>query len=210
MDIVDKLGYRNNQFAHISVMCKLVDLAIQAGDNEQAHDLCQKLLRTMGQLRSSSSDKGDAPNQTLQQAYERCWRTFTEVAVMPGLANEDKGVQLLAAAVRLCPPAETGQLLEQWRAAEERNRPERPDWTRRDDSYAALRTEGIDHSAPTVLLGSRRAARAAQMAVSFSEHLAGRLPLSDIPQEGVQVSRNAKLALAKGVGWLLGENDGGR
>jgi hypothetical protein len=203
LEIVDKLGYRGDEVAHVHVMSNLIALAVQADDAVQAHALAQKLLDSAGRSRALQQ-QGSVPSDGFL-AYAACWRTLVDVAQMRQFVDEDKGSHLLAAAVRLCPAESLVNVLEQWRTAEENVRTAAPAWATRS---AVTRSVATIPSESTVL-GSRRAARAAQMAVSFSEHLAGRLPSTHIPalaQEAPQVSRNAKIALAKGVGWLLGDD----
>lgn len=203
LEIVDKLGYRGDEGAHANVMCRLIALAIGADDADQALALAEKLLDSASKSRATQQYTDQADGRT--SAYSTCWRSLVDVASMRQFINEDKGAHLLAAAARLCPTEPLLDVLEQWRFAEDQTQALKPVWASQSNP---IRPVSAVPSQSTVL-GSRRAARAAQMAVSFSEHLAGRLPSTHIPalaQEAPHVSRNAKLALAKGVGWLLGED----
>lgn len=203
LEIVDKLGYRGDEGAYVNVMCRLIALAIQADDADQALSLAHQLLDSAGKSRATRLHTHLPGTGTL--AYSTCWRSLVDVAHMKQFVDQDRGAHLLAAAVRLCPTEPLLDILEQWRSAEDQIQASIPTWASRSTTTRPVSTVPDQGT----VLGSRRAARAAQMAVSFSEHLAGRLPSTHIPglvQEAPHVSRNAKLALAKGVGWLLGED----
>lgn len=115
LDLVDKLGLRNNIVAQVKTLAMLADTALQAEDFSRAYQTSERMVETVQALRSSYPDI-DTPD--IQQASEVCWVACYQLGRQPEFDDVDKKLSLLGRALELCPPDKLHDVLVAWRRLE--------------------------------------------------------------------------------------------
>ena len=182
LGLAEKLGYRDDVGARIEVLGMLVDAAVNGSDYETAWLHCQETVtlfskhsRKNEHQRSGSELKGNGHTK------EVVWKGCHLVGSQIDFADIDKKMTLLGQAVELCPPDQVPHVLETWRTVEaglirldeaakrRRLTGVRGPSTKRPDSRT-----GSNFASPVFpfgeerMLGSRRAARAARLALDLA------------------------------------------
>ncbi|KAJ7783647.1 Sec39-domain-containing protein [Mycena maculata] len=236
LDLVHKLGLRNNVVAEVKTLAMLADTALQAEDFQRAYDTSERMVENVLALRSSYPDL-DTPE--IQEADEVCWVACFQLGRQPEFEDVEKKLSLLGRALELCPPEKLHDVLVAWRRLENEDieaREERLAYRRdvksglRKPSGAAqnaavslrARLQDFHMPSPPLLSTPDAAALASRtfrsVAASFPFSVArGRSQASHQElersrsgsrrREGEEISTQATRVLSKGIGWLIGADD---
>ncbi|KAJ7487460.1 secretory pathway protein Sec39-domain-containing protein [Mycena galericulata] len=115
LDLVHKLGLRNNVVAEVKTLAMLADTALQAEDFLRAYETSERMVETVQALRSSYPDI-DTPE--IQEASEVCWVACFQLGRQPEFEDVEKKLSLLGRALELCPPEKLHDVLVAWRRLE--------------------------------------------------------------------------------------------
>ncbi|KAJ7706312.1 secretory pathway protein Sec39-domain-containing protein [Mycena rosella] len=234
LDLVHKLGLRNNVVAEVKTLAMLADTALQVEDFLRAYETSERMVETVLALRSSYMDV-DSPE--IQEASEVCWVACFQLGRQPEFEDVEKKLSLLGRALELCPPEKLHDVLVAWRRLENEDVEAREDRLshRRDgkpgprkaapNAATSLRSRLQDFHMPSPpLLNTPDAAALASrtfrsVAANFPFSVAsrGRSQASHPEPErsrsgsrrrdGDEISTQATRVFSKGIGWLIGADD---
>ncbi|KAJ6574981.1 secretory pathway protein Sec39-domain-containing protein [Mycena capillaripes] len=234
LDLVHKLGLRNNIVAEVKTLAMLADTALQAEDFLRAYETSERMVETVLALRLSYPHI-DTPE--IQEASEVCWVACYQLGRQPEFDDVDKKLSLLGRALELCPPDKLHDVLVAWRRLENEDMEAREERLshRRDggvrkrsaapNTASSLRARLQDFHMPSPpLLNTPDAAalasrtfRSVAANFPFSVGSRGRSQASHPEQErsnsesrrreGEEISTQATRVLSKGIGWLIGADD---
>ena len=229
LDLVYKLGFRNDPVAEVKVFAMLADTALQAEDFIRAYDTSKHMVDAVLALRSSGLD-----DPKLHEASEVCWVACFQLGRQPEFDDVEKKLSLLGRALEFCPPDKLHDVLGAWQRLEKddiESRRERLLSHRRNDSSASTkkqRASSID-SLASRLQDFRMSTSpllktpdAAALASRTLRTVAANLPFgrSNIHEQApgdkghpgrrrpgsADVSAQASRVLSKGLGWLIGDD----
>lgn len=134
LDLVHKLGFRDNVLAEVKTMAMLVETAVQAEDYTRAFGTSQSMIDTVLNLRASVlSDLHDA---NVDEAIEVCWVACYQLGRCPEYEDVQKKLTLLGRALELCPADRMAVILAVWHRLEDE------DLEQRRERVAARLTDG--------------------------------------------------------------------
>ncbi|KAJ7038332.1 secretory pathway protein Sec39-domain-containing protein [Mycena alexandri] len=233
LDLVHKLGLRNNIVAEVKTLAMLADTALQAEDFLRAYETSERMVETVLALRSSYPDM-ETPE--IQEASEVCWVACFQLGRQPEFDDVDKKLSLLGRALELCPPDKLHDVLVAWRRLENEDteaREERLSY-RRDGKPRPSKTNAVPYSATSLrarlqdfhmpsppLLNTPDAAALASRtfrSVAANFPFRGRSQGSQAEKErsssgsrrrgdADELSTQATRVFSKGIGWLIGADD---
>ncbi|KAJ6604522.1 secretory pathway protein Sec39-domain-containing protein [Mycena vulgaris] len=237
LDLVHKLGLRNNVVAEVKTLAMLADTALQAEDFLRAYETSERMVETVLALRSSYID---VDNPEVQEASEVCWVACFQLARQPEFEDLEKKLSLFGRALELCPPEKLHDVLVAWRRLENEDvdaREQRLSY-RRDgkpgprkpgttvpNAATSLRARLQDFHMPSPpLLNTPDAAalasrtfRSVAANFPFSVPSRGRSQASQPEPErsrsgsrrgdGDEISNQATRVFSKGIGWLIGADE---
>ena len=119
LDLVYKLGFRNNIVAEVKTLAMLADTALQSEDFQRAYDCSTRMVDKVSNLRSSNPLGDD--DQNLVEASEVCWVACFQLGKHPGFDDVEKQLSLLARTLELCPADRLHDVLNAWRQLEQVN-----------------------------------------------------------------------------------------
>jgi hypothetical protein len=131
LDLVYKLGFRDDAAAEVKTLAMLADTALQVEDFSRAYETSERMVDTVLNLRSSTPMGLDDPK--IQEASEVCWVACFQLGRQPEFDDVDKKLSLLGRALELCPPDKLHDVLMAWRRLEKediQNRQERLSYRR--------------------------------------------------------------------------------
>jgi len=226
LDLVRKLGFRDDIAAEVKVLAMLADTAIQDEDFGRAYEVTKRMVDTVLDLRSCARSCVDDPK--IQEVSEVCWVACFQLGRQP-FSDVEKKLTLLGRALGLCPPDKLHDVLVAWRRLKKEdiaNRPERSSRSRIETAAASstkkLATSTVDSlfarlqdpRVPTSpsLKPPNAAAIASRtlksVAASFPFSVTGRSSTGSEggPKPDDDVSAQASRVLSKGIGWLIGDD----
>ncbi|KAK4054932.1 hypothetical protein OIV83_000856 [Microbotryomycetes sp. JL201] len=124
LDLVAKLGYRDDKLAEIRTYAMISDSSLQAGDFERTAEICDRMVSAVEDLRREH-DK-DKENQSksiaavkgrvniVQEASEFAWRNCFQLGKHEAFEDLDRRIKALGQALILCPGDRISQLLPVW------------------------------------------------------------------------------------------------
>ncbi|KAJ7169753.1 secretory pathway protein Sec39-domain-containing protein [Mycena filopes] len=234
LDLVHKLGLRNNVVAEVKTLAMLADTALQAEDFARAYETSERMVETVLALRSPYADT-ETPE--IQEASEVCWVACFQLGRQPEFDDVDKKLSLLGRALELCPPDKLHDVLVAWRRLENEDieaREERFSYRREGKprpgkanavpySATSLRARLQDFHMPSPpLLNTPDAAALASRtfrSVAANFPFRGRSQGSQAEKErsssgsrrrgeaADELSTQATRVFSKGIGWLIGADD---
>jgi neuroblastoma-amplified sequence len=253
LDLTNKLGYRDNDSAHIRVLAMLTESAMQKPDFDQAGEICERIVDAAIRLQRQQRQGKEVADS--DQAVDICWKTCSQLGKQSEYSDIPRKMSLLGRALQFCPPEAISELLVVWRRVEDgqvrldeaaRNRHEPLIFkkghhrnTSTGSTTSVTSSSKVPQDSAAQLLGSRRAAKAAsrlnqvahdfstnfnlrplQTGVSSSAHREESSPArsesSDraprdafvgLGEGGAEIKQQARRALVKGVGWLIGAGE---
>ncbi|KAJ7092591.1 secretory pathway protein Sec39-domain-containing protein [Mycena epipterygia] len=236
LDLVHKLGFRNDVVAEVKTLAMLADTALQAEDFLRAYETSERMVETVLALRSSCLD---IENPEIQEASEVCWVACFQLGRQPEFEDVEKKLSLLGRALELCPPENLHDVLVAWRrlenedidAREERlayrrdgKGPRKPSAAPTAVTSLRARLQDFHMPSPPLLNTPDAAALASRtfrtVAANFPFSVASRGRSQASHQEpersrsgsrrrgeGDEISTQATRVLSKGIGWLIGADD---
>ncbi|KAG6841935.1 hypothetical protein C0991_005115 [Blastosporella zonata] len=206
LDLVYKLGYRDDVVAEVKTLAMLADTALQAEDFPRAFELSQRMVDRVHTLREPTSLISAAQ---IAEADEVCWVACFQLGRQTEFEDIDKKLALLGQALELCPSEKLHDILVSWgRLAKE-------DTNVRESRLSSVNEKGI------AVPNSRERTLTAPGNVAFS--LRARLqefhmpspPLLSTPDAAALASRTfrsvtANFPFSVGRGSQVSDRDGSR
>ena len=112
LDLVYKLGFRDDVAAEVKTLAMLANTALHAEDFDRAYETCERMVDTVLKLRSSASFGLEDPR--VQEASEVCWMACWQLGRQPEFDEVEKKILLLGRALELCPPDRIHEVLTGW------------------------------------------------------------------------------------------------
>lgn len=235
LDLLHKLGFRDDVVAEVKTFAMVSDAALQAEDFTRAFDTNQKMIDVVFKLRSAITSSG-SDDQRLREASEVCWLSCFQLGRHPDFPNVEQKLTLMGRALELCPADKLNDILIPWRRMEQEDlevRKERlADHSPRPKPAATKPISSLQsrlnnlHVPTTPLLNAEDAAALAgrafsRVASNFPFRVSGRersgsregqtrsgsQDESHRRLDGEDVSQQASRVLQRGIGWLLGADD---
>lgn len=235
LDLLHKLGFRDDVVAEVKTLAMISDAALQAEDFTRAFDTTQKMIDVVFKLRLAITSSG-SEDLRLQEASEVCWLACFQLGRHPEFPDVEQKLTLMGRALELCPADKLNDILIPWRRTEQEDlevRKERlADHSPRPKPAVTKPVFSLQsrlnnlHVPTTPLLNAEDAAALAgrafsRVASNFPFRVAGR-EHSETPEgqarsgsrdeshrrlDGEDVSQQASRVLQRGIGWLLGADD---
>ena len=234
LDLVYKLGFRDDVVAEVKTLAMLADTALQAEDFSRAHELNENMVDTVVNLRSSSTLGIKDP--VVAEVCEVCWVSCFQLGRQVEFHELDSKLSLLGRALELCPAEQLHDILAAWRRLDnddmeirERRLLSQGTGTRqalpRTDPASNMasslreRLQELHMPTPPLLSTPDAAALASQtfrsvaanfpFSVSHSNHsrASDGNAESQRQAEREDVSTQATRVLSKGIGWLIGADE---
>ncbi|KAJ7596927.1 secretory pathway protein Sec39-domain-containing protein [Mycena floridula] len=225
LDLVYKLGLRDDVVAEVKTLAMLADTALQSEDFEKAYESSQRMVNTVLNLRVSEG----AEDPKLIEASEVCWVACFQLGRQSEFTAVEQKLSLLGRALELCPPDKLHDVLTAWRhlekediaARQERKLPSQGLSGSRKRRHveptgaaAAIRARLQDFHMPSppILSTPDAAALASRtfksVAANFPFSVPNRPSQSQRPGGELEdVSVQATRAFSRGIGWLIGADD---
>jgi len=230
LDLMHKLGLRDDTVAEVKTLAMISDTALQAEDFTRAFDTNQKMIDVVSKLRSATPSEPEDPR--LQEANEVCWLACFQLGRHPEFPDVEQKLTLLGHALELCPADKLNDILTPWRRLEQEslemrkerlaNRSTRPRRTAAKPVSSLQSRLSSLHATASPLINAEDAAALAGRAFS---HVASNFPFRvggrdrsesrggqarsqsrDVRRrtDEEDVSVQASRVLQRGIGWLLG------
>lgn len=233
LDLMYKLGYRDDVVAEVKVLAMLADAALQAEDFVRAAENAERMADIIHKLNEAALTSGDT--ESGKEAKEVCWHSCFQLGRQTEFHDIDKKMRLLGHALELCPPEHMLDVLSIWRKIEGESmiihqqtlemHKENTSMMRQTSPSAAAsfrtRLQDLQLGTSTGITAPDAAALASRtiksVAANFPFSVRGRqseersdsLDGGNIESEtpGPDVSAHAKQAFARGIGWLIGADE---
>ncbi|KAG1875615.1 secretory pathway protein Sec39-domain-containing protein [Suillus subalutaceus] len=235
LDLLHKLGFRDDIVAEVKTLAMISDAALQAEDFTRAFDTNQKMIDVVFKLRSATTSSG-SEDPRFHEASEVCWLACFQLGRHPEFPDVEQKLTLMGRALELCPADKLNDILIPWRRMEQEDlevRKERlADHSPRPKPAATKPVSSLQsrlnnlHVPTTPLLNAEDAAALAgrafsRVASNFPFRVGGRersesregqarsgsRDESHRKLDGEDVSQQASRVLQRGIGWLLGADD---
>lgn len=157
LDLVHRLGFRDDVVAEVKTLAMLADTALQVEDFTRAYEISERMVSTVISLRSLAPLGLDDPK--VSEASEVCWVACFQLGRQPEFDDLHKKLSLLGHALELCPAEKIHDVLTSWRRLEKEDieiREERLS-NRQDGSVTAPGSRKRPASAPINAAYSLRA-----------------------------------------------------
>ncbi|CAL1695336.1 unnamed protein product [Somion occarium] len=115
LNLVNKLGFRDDVAAEVKTLAMLADTALQAEDFDSAYEDSQRMVDTVFTLRKTSGIE----NPAVVEASEVCWVACFQLGRHPDFPDTRKKLSLLGRALDLCPADRITDILNIWRRLED-------------------------------------------------------------------------------------------
>lgn len=113
LDLVHKLGFRDDVTAEVKTLAMLADTALQAEDFVRAYELSERMVDAVVDLRLSST--ASSCNPKVAEASEVCWVACYQLGRQSEFSDIEKKLSLLGRAAELCAPEKLHDVLTTWR-----------------------------------------------------------------------------------------------
>lgn len=231
LDLLHKLGLRDDVVAEVKTLAMISDAALQAEDFTRAFDTNQSMIDAVFKLRSGIPSE----DPRLHEASEVCWLACFQLGRHPEFPNVEQKLTLMGRALELCPSDRLNDILTPWRRVEQESlearrerladadhsaRPKRANLAKPVSSLQSRLNSLHVHSSP--LINAEDAAALAgrafnRVASNFPFRVGGRDRSGSREGQvrsrsrevhrgldGDDVSVQASRVLQRGIGWLLG------
>ncbi|TDL28587.1 Sec39-domain-containing protein [Rickenella mellea] len=237
LDLMRKLGFRDNVAAEVKTLAMVADAALQAEDFARAVEMSERMVNTVLNFKELSPLGADSPD--VKAAIEVCWVACYQLGRQPEFDDTEKKMMLLGRALELCPPENIVEILTAWRRTELADIEDRRTRisTRRMDISGHHMQNGPRERKTTTLAGRLQNLRvhnplmssapdAAAMASQAFNRVAATFPFSVRGRTSEQrprgsressehrtgsppadVQSHARHAFQRGIGWLIGADD---
>ncbi|KAI0673446.1 Sec39-domain-containing protein [Trametes maxima] len=117
LDLVHKLGFRDDIVAEVKTLAMLAETALQADDFVRAYETSATMVNTVLLLRGTDPFGPAATH--IEAASEVCWLTCFQLGRHPEFPDTQKKLTLLGRALEFCPAERLPDVLAAWRPTEE-------------------------------------------------------------------------------------------
>jgi hypothetical protein len=231
LDLMYKLGFRDDEVAEVKTLSMLAESALQAEDFARAYEINDRMYDKVLKLRSGIDANSD--DAKIREAVEFCWVASFQLGRHIEFDDAPKKLALLGRALELCPPEKLHDILTTWRKIEKEDIENRKEKlaNRRDgvprQKAPSKATPSLASRIQNMRIASAALAQAPDIAsrtfnrvaanFSFSMGNRGRDLVSDDGErsrgegrgmpDSEDVSVQATRAFQKGIGWLIGADD---
>lgn len=115
LDLVYKLGFRDDIVAEVKTLAMLADTALQSEDFTRAYETSQRMIDTVLKLRATLMGMDDPK---IREASEVCWVACFQLGRQTEFEDTDKKLILLGHAIEICPSDRLYDVLTAWRRLE--------------------------------------------------------------------------------------------
>ncbi|EGG05911.1 uncharacterized protein MELLADRAFT_116691 [Melampsora larici-populina 98AG31] len=120
LDLVKKLGFRDDIFSQIKALASIVDSAISMRDFNTANETCHRMVSTLETMKKRPRKL--EPIEKLKSASDVVWNTCARLGTSSDMSlqglDAEKRSRLLGHAIILCPADQISGLLAKWRDLE--------------------------------------------------------------------------------------------
>ncbi|KAG5647611.1 hypothetical protein DXG03_008964 [Asterophora parasitica] len=116
LDLVHKLGFRNDVVAEVKTLAMLADTALQVEDFSRAYELSAQMADAVLKLRAGPIAILDEVK--VAEASEVCWVACFQLGRQTEFHDVEKKLLLLGQALELCPPEKIHDVSTSWRRLE--------------------------------------------------------------------------------------------
>ncbi|KAI0068370.1 Sec39-domain-containing protein [Artomyces pyxidatus] len=148
LDLVHKLGFRDDAAAQVKALAMIADTALQAEDFDRAYETSETMVKTVLELRSDAANIDD-PQVT--EASEVCWVACFQLGRQPEFSDVSRKLTLLGRALEFCPADKLVDILAAWRRLEADAIDERKGRPPKRRATSALRPRNADPALPPSL-----------------------------------------------------------
>lgn len=235
LDLMRKLGFRDDVLAEVKTLAMISDTALQAEDFDRAFDISERMVTTVLELRRNSLLGAEDPK--VAEAVEVCWVACFQLGRQSEAEDLDKKMSLLGRALELCPPDKIVDILTSWRkleaedidrrkekaagrASRVRRTANKSNGARGRAATLASKLQNLHMPSPSLPSAPDAAALAShafsRVAASFPFSIHGRRAEDSRSRsrEGSErragspdVQAQARHALQRGIGWLIGADE---
>ncbi|KAF9270082.1 hypothetical protein L218DRAFT_848996 [Marasmius fiardii PR-910] len=244
LDLVRKLGFKDDVVAEVKALAMLADTALQAEDFTRSYETSRRMIDLVLNLRASSMGMNDPQ---ILEASDICWIACFQLGRQTEFEDTSKKLSLLGRAVEICPADKLHDLLTAWRRLENDDIDAREG--RLAEGHGATADSDDSRKRAVALLNLPETAAstlqerlksfhmpsppllntpdAAALASRTFKSVAASFPFSRgrsqfshesgsdrsrsgsrRPGDGQDVSAQASRVLSKGIGWLIGAEEG--
>ncbi|KAI0931911.1 hypothetical protein AcW2_000682 [Taiwanofungus camphoratus] len=114
LDLVHKLGFKEDAVAEVKTLAMLAETALQAEDLTRAYETSERMIETVLNLRSSLG----VEDSGAREASEVCWVACFQLGRHPEFKDVQKKLTLLGRTLELCPADRLPDVLTAWRRVE--------------------------------------------------------------------------------------------
>ncbi|EJD04059.1 Sec39-domain-containing protein [Fomitiporia mediterranea MF3/22] len=228
LELVRKLGFRDDPLAEVKTLAMVADTALQAEDFTRAFEASERMINAVLRLRQNAPLGADS--EQVREAVEVCWVACYQLGRQPEAKDVERKISLLGRALELCPPDKIVDILTSWRKLEAEEIERRKEKTtlrqsqnggdkkntdrmrgRTSTSTLSARLQNSLHMpSPTLPSASALASNTfSRVAAAFPFAIHGRSSeeRSRSREASPDMQSQARHALRKGVGWLIGAED---
>ena len=108
LDLVRKLGFKDDSTAEIKTLGMISDVALQNEDFDRAYKIDKQIIDFVTGLEDGGADVG-------AEVKEVCWVACYQLGRQPEFEDVQKKLYLLGYALQLCPPDRVVDILAAWR-----------------------------------------------------------------------------------------------
>ncbi|KAH8120216.1 Sec39-domain-containing protein [Phellopilus nigrolimitatus] len=116
LELVRKLGFREDVLAEVKMLAMVADTALQAEDFPRAFEASDRMVNAVVKLRQTAPFGADSPQ--VREAVEVCWVACFQLGRQSEAEDVDRKMALLGRALELCPPDKIVDILTSWRKLE--------------------------------------------------------------------------------------------
>ena len=208
LDLVHKLGFRNDIVAEVKTLAMLAETALQMDDFARAYETSETMVNTVLLLRSSNPLGSEDPS--IQEASEVCWLTCFQLGRHPEFPDVQKKLALLGRALEFCPPEKLPDILTAWRVLEEEDIAER----RETLASRKLGARRVSHGASrrrTAVTGAEAVASLASRLQNMQMHIPASPNAAAFANKAFSVAANIPFSLGgRGRTFLSEDSDRSR
>ncbi|THH06939.1 hypothetical protein EW145_g3733 [Phellinidium pouzarii] len=222
LELAHKLGFQNDVLAEVKTLAMIADAALQAEDFLRAFEASERMVNAVLKLRQTAPLGADNPQ--VREAVDVCWVACFQLGRQSEAKDTARKMSLLGRALELCPSDKIVDILTSWRKLETEDivrRQERNSVRQSRNENGAKQARGRTSTLSSRLQGLHVPSPALPSASALASHtfsrVAASLPFSmhgnssgerNHSQEGSpDVQSQARHALQRGIGWLIGAEE---
>ncbi|KAF9229146.1 Sec39-domain-containing protein [Gyrodon lividus] len=116
LDLLYKLGFKDDVVAEVKTLAMLSDTALQAEDFVRAYETSERMIQTVLKVQAKAPDGSE--DAIVREIGEVCWVACFQLGRQLEFQNVEKKLSLLGRALELCPAEKLNDVLTSWRRLE--------------------------------------------------------------------------------------------